>query len=66
MRAARFNGPKDITITDIPAPKLRPGSVSIKIAWCGICGIDLHEYLEGPIFIPRGAIRTPSPTSKSR
>ena len=20
--------------------------------WCGICGTDLHEYLEGPIFIP--------------
>jgi (R,R)-butanediol dehydrogenase/meso-butanediol dehydrogenase/diacetyl reductase len=24
----------------------------IDIAWCGICGTDLHEYLEGPIFIP--------------
>jgi len=24
----------------------------IDIAWCGICGTDLHEFLEGPIFIP--------------
>ena len=52
MKAARFNGPKDITITDIPAPTLREGAVAIDIAWCGICGTDLHEFLEGPIFIP--------------
>ncbi len=52
MRAARFNGPKDVTITDIPEPQLRPGTVAIDIAWCGICGTDLHEYQEGPIFIP--------------
>ena len=52
MKAARFNGPKDIEITDIPAPVLRAGAVAIDIAWCGICGTDLHEYLEGPIFIP--------------
>ncbi|MGI3784695.1 MAG: 2,3-butanediol dehydrogenase, partial [Janthinobacterium lividum] len=24
----------------------------IQVAWCGICGTDLHEYLDGPIFIP--------------
>jgi (R,R)-butanediol dehydrogenase/meso-butanediol dehydrogenase/diacetyl reductase len=52
MKAARFNGPKDIAITDIPEPSLRPGAVAIDVAWCGICGTDLHEYLEGPIFIP--------------
>jgi (R,R)-butanediol dehydrogenase/meso-butanediol dehydrogenase/diacetyl reductase len=52
MKAARFNGPKDIEITDIPAPVLHPGAVMIDIAWCGICGTDLHEFLEGPIFIP--------------
>ncbi|MEO7751998.1 MAG: 2,3-butanediol dehydrogenase [Terracoccus sp.] len=52
MRAARFNGPKDIVITDVPEPVLRPGAVAIDIAWCGICGTDLHEYLDGPIFIP--------------
>lgn len=52
MKAARFNGPKDIAITDIPEPSLRAGAVAIDVAWCGICGTDLHEYLEGPIFIP--------------
>lgn len=52
MRAARFHGQKNITIDEIPEPGLRPGAVEIEVAWCGICGSDLHEYLEGPIFIP--------------
>ena len=52
MKAARFHGRKDIRIDDIPEPQLRPGTVKLAVAWCGICGTDLHEYLEGPIFIP--------------
>lgn len=52
MRAARYYDQKDIRIEDIPEPELRPGTVAIDVAWCGICGTDLHEYLEGPIFIP--------------
>lgn len=24
----------------------------IKVAWCGICGSDIHEYQHGPIFTP--------------
>ena len=51
MKAARFHGQKDIRIEDIPEPEVRPGTVKLKVAWCGICGTDLHEYLEGPIFI---------------
>ena len=52
MRAARFHGRQNITIDEVPEPVLRPGAVAIDVAWCGICGSDLHEYLEGPIFIP--------------
>jgi (R,R)-butanediol dehydrogenase/meso-butanediol dehydrogenase/diacetyl reductase len=26
--------------------------VQVKVAWCGICGTDLHEYLGGPLYIP--------------
>ena len=52
MKAARFYGPKDIRIDQMPEPELTAGTVAIDVAWCGICGTDLHEYLEGPIFIP--------------
>ena len=52
MKAARFHGPKDIRIENVEAPTVRPGTVAIDVAWCGICGTDLHEYLDGPIFIP--------------
>lgn len=52
MKAARYYARNDIRIEDVPVPELRPGSVAIDVAWCGICGTDLHEYLDGPIFIP--------------
>lgn len=52
MKAARYYDQKDIRIEDIDEPTLQPGTVAIDVAWCGICGTDLHEYLEGPIFIP--------------
>ncbi|HEY5856089.1 MAG TPA: 2,3-butanediol dehydrogenase [Aldersonia sp.] len=52
MKAARFHGPKDIRIDDIAEPATRPGTVKVEVQWCGICGTDLHEYLEGPIFAP--------------
>ena len=52
MKAAVFHGPRDIRLEDVAEPSVRPGSVKVKVDWCGICGTDLHEYLAGPIFIP--------------
>jgi len=52
MKAARFHARGDIRIEEVPEPSLRPGAVAIDVAWCGICGTDLHEYLDGPIFCP--------------
>lgn len=52
MRAARFHGREDIRIDDVPEPQTQPGTVKIAVEWCGICGTDLHEFLEGPIFAP--------------
>ena len=52
MKAARYYNRGDIRIDDVPEPEVAPGTVGIDVAWCGICGTDLHEYLEGPIFAP--------------
>lgn len=52
MKAARFHARKDTGIEDIPEPEPRAGAVKIDVAWYGICGKDLQEYLEGPIFCP--------------
>ena len=52
MKAARWHGVKDIRVEDIPEPNPAAGQVKVKVAWTGICGSDLHEYLAGPIFVP--------------
>lgn len=54
MRAALWYGKKDVRVEEAEMPRVVPGSVKIKVKWCGICGSDLHEYLSGPIFIPVG------------
>ncbi|WP_454293348.1 2,3-butanediol dehydrogenase [Salana multivorans] len=52
MRAARYYNHHDIRIEDIPEPEVTPGTVGVEVAWCGICGSDLHEYIDGPNFVP--------------
>ena len=53
MKAAVWHGRRDIRVEDVAEPGAPdPGMVKIRVAWCGICGSDLHEYLDGPIFIP--------------
>lgn len=54
MKAARWHAAKDIRVEEIDEPQVTPDGVKIKVAWTGICGSDLHEYLAGPIFIPVG------------
>lgn len=51
MKAARWHGRHDVRIEDVPEPSPQPGQVKIKVHYCGICGTDLHEYIEGPMFI---------------
>jgi len=52
MRAVVYNGRNDIDITDVPTPKAGDGQVLVQVAYNGICGTDLHEYYDGPIFVP--------------
>ncbi|ORY66796.1 chaperonin 10-like protein [Leucosporidium creatinivorum] len=52
MKAARYYGVHDIRIEDVPIPQAKEGQCLVKVAWCGICGTDLHEYEAGPILCP--------------
>lgn len=52
MKALRWHGPRDLRLTEIAEPVLRDGEVRVGVAYCGICGSDLHEYREGPCAIP--------------
>lgn len=51
MKALRWYGKKALKLEDIPEPIPAAGQVKVKVAWCGICGSDLHEYEAGPILI---------------
>lgn len=52
MKAAVYHAPKDIRIEEVPEDDVGSSDVRIDVAWCGICGSDLHEYLAGPILVP--------------
>ena len=61
MKAARWYKAKDIRVEQIDEPQVTAGRVKIEVAWTGICGSDLHEYVAGPIFIP---VDAPHPVSE--
>jgi (R,R)-butanediol dehydrogenase/meso-butanediol dehydrogenase/diacetyl reductase len=51
--AAVYHGRHDIRVQEWPAPPSPPdGWVTVAIAFCGICGTDIDEYLHGPVVIP--------------
>src|SRR5438132_13646017 len=53
MRALRFHSARDLRIDDVPEPPAAAaGEVVVRVATCGICGTDLHEYMAGPIVTP--------------
>lgn len=47
MKAVRIYGEGDIRVEDVSIADPRPDQVQIKVKYCGICGSDLHAYLEG-------------------
>ncbi|MCT8389807.1 2,3-butanediol dehydrogenase [Leuconostoc holzapfelii] len=52
MKAAVWHGVKDVRVEDVELKPLKSDEVVVRVAYAGICGSDLHEYLEGPVFIP--------------
>jgi (R,R)-butanediol dehydrogenase/meso-butanediol dehydrogenase/diacetyl reductase len=52
MRAAVFHDREDVRVEEVPEPVAGPGEVKLKVAYNGICGTDLHEFVAGPLLIP--------------
>ena len=49
MKAAVTTGKRrEIVVTDIPKPEVRPGTLLMKTVYCSVCGSDL-EYLDGDL-----------------
>jgi L-iditol 2-dehydrogenase len=50
MKVAYFTGLRELEIRDAPEPRLqRPGDVLLRIDRVGVCGSDVHYYLNGRI-----------------
>lgn len=47
MRAAVLYDVRDIRLDDIPQPVPQDGDVLVRVKAVGVCGSDLHSYLEG-------------------
>ncbi|HLE44886.1 MAG TPA: zinc-binding dehydrogenase [Methylomirabilota bacterium] len=54
MKALRWHDRLDVRLDEVPEPTARRGEVVLRVLACGICGSDLHEYLRGPVYIPKG------------
>lgn len=44
MKAAVFHGQHDLRVEERPVPDVRPDDVLIRVAYCGICGSDIHTF----------------------
>ena len=45
MKAAYYLGDKTFGLEDVAPEAPKPGEVRLDVAYCGICGTDLHVYL---------------------
>jgi L-iditol 2-dehydrogenase len=49
MRASRLHGIRDLRLETLSRPVPGPGEVLLRVASVGVCGSDVHYYLEGRI-----------------
>src|SRR3984885_10242634 len=57
MRAAVFHGPGErLSIEDRQMPVARAGDVVLRVAYCGICGSDLHATEPSPTVLEAGTV----------
>ncbi|MGA9276633.1 zinc-dependent alcohol dehydrogenase [Ilumatobacter sp.] len=52
MHAALITGTETVELVDFPDPTPAPTGVVVDIAFCGICGTDIHAYQSGRPYNP--------------
>lgn len=56
--------PKDVRVDDVPPPtNVGDNQVVVKSIVCGICGADLHDYLDCPQWTPTPLLSNELPQS---
>ena len=58
MKAVKWFGPKDMRMVDVEKPSPKPHEALIRVESVGVCGSDMHYYLDGHI----GSARLTAPT----
>lgn len=51
MKSARWYGPLDIRLEEVPIPTPRSDEALVRVHWTGLCGSDVEEYLAGPVVV---------------
>jgi L-iditol 2-dehydrogenase len=49
MNAMRLYAPRDMRLDDVPVPEPGPGEALVRVRAVGVCGSDVHYYLDGHI-----------------
>jgi len=44
VKAAVMVSPGNVQVQDVPEPQMKPNQIKVKIAYCGICGSELHAF----------------------
>lgn len=52
MQAALITGPSRVELREFPDPRPADGGVVVDIAYCGVCGTDVHAYTSGRRYTP--------------
>jgi (R,R)-butanediol dehydrogenase/meso-butanediol dehydrogenase/diacetyl reductase len=55
VRAVEVAGDRSLTVVERPLPEPGPGQVAVDVAYCGICGSDLH-FRDVPALFPAGTV----------
>jgi alcohol dehydrogenase, propanol-preferring len=56
VRALVYRGPRDVALTEIPEPELRPGTALVRVAAAGVCRTDVELRASRTPAVPLGTV----------